>query len=354
MLQRILAPVDDPSETRVAIDLALALAAQLDAEVTLLHVIPPGASGDEGTADEQRTDTGLSAHPLDPLASTGNPQIEDEEAIEAQRTGTARGEEAGLVEAEPFPDEDADAARHVLERIASENAQNAHGDVPIAVAVTRGDPAAQILSMAHTASFDIVVMETRRSSAVARMVLGSTADEVARQSQVPVMLINPRSDDTHANPVAAPQAIVVPLDRSDESEHVIPLAQELAKRLPARVIFVHVKTSVPEATASVPGLPESHMRGVNARDMEAAAYLQHFTEASRDMGIEADAEVLYGDSLSAISGIIDSLSNPLVVLDASGKSKLHRLLAGSLSDQLVRKSGAPVLIAPEKLGAAIA
>jgi nucleotide-binding universal stress UspA family protein len=43
----------------------------------------------------------------------------------------------------------------------------------------------------------------------------------------------------------------------------------------------------------------------------------------------------------------------MVVIDASAKSRLHRLLTGSLPDKVVRGSGVPVLLAPEKLGPAI-
>jgi nucleotide-binding universal stress UspA family protein len=69
--------------------------------------------------------------------------------------------------------------------------------------------------------------------------------------------------------------------------------------------------------------------------------------------VQASVEVMEGDPLSAITGLVESLKRPMVVIDASAKSRLHRLLTGSLPDKVVRGSGVPVLLAPEKLGLAI-
>lgn len=59
---------------------------------------------------------------------------------------------------------------------------------PVAVALTSGSPAREILRTAADGGFDLVVTGTRGRTGVARLVLGSAAEEVVRRAPCPVLV----------------------------------------------------------------------------------------------------------------------------------------------------------------------
>lgn len=59
--------------------------------------------------------------------------------------------------------------------------------------VRAGDPVRQILSVAAEVGADLIVMSTHGRSGLARMLVGSVAEEVLRTAPVPVMLVGPRA-----------------------------------------------------------------------------------------------------------------------------------------------------------------
>lgn len=54
-------------------------------------------------------------------------------------------------------------------------------------------PAQAILDEAHLRAADLIAMTTRGRGGLARLVLGSTADKVARAAEIPVLLLRPRA-----------------------------------------------------------------------------------------------------------------------------------------------------------------
>src|SRR3990172_4510108 len=60
------------------------------------------------------------------------------------------------------------------------------------ILVPSGEPHAEILSAAHKEDVDCIVMSTHGGSALARALLGSTAEKVVYTTKRPVMLIKPK------------------------------------------------------------------------------------------------------------------------------------------------------------------
>lgn len=70
------------------------------------------------------------------------------------------------------------------------------GTVPYEVIVHRGDPAEVITQTANEVAADLIVMATHGRKGINRLVLGSVAEQVVRESKQPVLTIRP--DDTHS------------------------------------------------------------------------------------------------------------------------------------------------------------
>lgn len=193
----------------------------------------------------------------------------------------------------------------------------------VATLVRFGEAADEIL--AATPGTGLIVMSTRGAGMVGRALLGSVADRIARQAQVPVLLVR-ASDDLAASPRFA--RIVVPLDGSPRAEQAVPIAAALAREIGIPVRLIHV-------------VADDAAEGA-ARD-KTSQTLQAQAQTLRDDGLDASSEILTGQPASALLGALTP--EDLVVMTSRGRGGLGRLL-GSVADRLVREAPAPVLLAP--------
>lgn len=68
-----------------------------------------------------------------------------------------------------------------------ERAQKVVG-VDVGVAVGRGEPVEGIVAVAKTIGADVIVISSQGRTGLARMILGSVAEEMARVSPIPVLI----------------------------------------------------------------------------------------------------------------------------------------------------------------------
>jgi nucleotide-binding universal stress UspA family protein len=61
--------------------------------------------------------------------------------------------------------------------------------VRVSTQVQRGEPVAEILAVARAAGADLIAMTTHGRTGLRRAVMGSVADAVVRQSDIPVLLL---------------------------------------------------------------------------------------------------------------------------------------------------------------------
>lgn len=78
----------------------------------------------------------------------------------------------------------ADALRLVGEPLAAQG-------FTVAVAARFGEPAGEVLAVAQETHADLIAMATHGRSGLSRLVLGSVAERVLRQSLVPLLLVRP-------------------------------------------------------------------------------------------------------------------------------------------------------------------
>lgn len=63
--------------------------------------------------------------------------------------------------------------------------------LPVECVVRFGEPGPEILAEAERFEADLVAMTTRRRPQLSRLVLGSTAEEICRRAEVPVVVFRP-------------------------------------------------------------------------------------------------------------------------------------------------------------------
>lgn len=137
LFHRILCPTDFSEQSLAALDVALKVAQQNDARLYLLNVapLPAGAAGFQPV-------------PLDPY-----PYLEKD-----------RQQQLAKLAREKIP-----------------------GSVRYETLVINGDPAERVLEAARSLEADLIVMGSHGRKGLSRIVLGSVAERVVRESSTPVL-----------------------------------------------------------------------------------------------------------------------------------------------------------------------
>jgi nucleotide-binding universal stress UspA family protein len=146
--------------------------------------------------------------------------------------------------------------------------------------------------------------------------------------------------------------ILVPLDGSTFAEAALPAALEIARsaRAELRLVQVHEWRLPPldsdawlaadqEVEAAVRAEEQAYLDAVAARCTERA-------------GIRASAELLEGDTVTALSRYALDADVDLVVMTTHGRGGLSRVWIGSVADALIRSCERPILLVrPRDAGA---
>jgi nucleotide-binding universal stress UspA family protein len=157
-LERVLVPLDGSPFGLAAVDQLLELRGGSGLEYVLLEVV---TSGFVGVAPPGLS--GLADAPAMPEAYSGLPDIAQARAAAEERLNG------------------------VANRLRAQGAKSVRVRV-----VEAGDPATAINRVVREELIDFVAMSTRGSSGLKRLVLGSVAEKVVRDSVVPVLLVTPR------------------------------------------------------------------------------------------------------------------------------------------------------------------
>jgi nucleotide-binding universal stress UspA family protein len=149
MFRRVIVPLDGSALAEGIIPFLLQIAGPLDAEIVLLRVLQP----------------------VPP------------EVIEGSRHVVLEDVESRMAE-----------ARSYLAPIA---AQLAAAGIRVTTEVRRGEPVLEILAGAREMGADLIAMTTHGRSGLGRLLFGSVAEAVLRQTEVPVFLM--RLTEAHAH-----------------------------------------------------------------------------------------------------------------------------------------------------------
>jgi nucleotide-binding universal stress UspA family protein len=180
---------------------------------------------------------------------------------------------------------------------------------------------------------DLLVTGPTRRGPLARTVLGTTAQHVLRQADVPVLILR-----RHL-PRLSPRVLLT-TDLTALSEQVHLLGAELARRLAApsrprlRTVCVSARTLG----------PSHQIRGNDDADLDAelARFLDVFTP--RDIDVEPC--VRRGDPAAEILLLAEQWQADLAVVGTHSRRGAARLLLGSVADVVIRGASCNVLVIP--------
>jgi len=139
--------------------------------------------------------------------------------------------------------------------------------------------------------------------------------------------------------------ILVPLDGSSLAEQALTVADQLARRVNARIILVRAPNMEPAyATAeSAYGLIYRE-QALGRASAEAKDYLKSIQSLQAVRGHTVATVVVEGDAASAVVDVASQIKADIITMSSHGYSGLTRWLLGSVTEKVLRASTCPVLV----------
>jgi nucleotide-binding universal stress UspA family protein len=143
---------------------------------------------------------------------------------------------------------------------------------------------------------------------------------------------------------AHPAVVLVATDLN-ELDRLMPFAIRQASENHARLILLHVLAATAAMAADAAGMPYYDTEGVLEYADKA---LLPWCEAARRQGIVCDALVREGNAAQQIAAAARQFQADRVLLGTRSRSKLAKLLLGSVAEQVLRSVNLPVMtVGPE-------
>jgi len=144
------------------------------------------------------------------------------------------------------------------------------------------------------------------------------------------------------------RVILVPVDFSSHSREALVFAAELAERLPAGLVVLHVVHD----PAEMPGyysklIKKKRVGRIHETAAEAfTEFMDSVSSAHRDLSVldEAKRLMVIGIPVTRILEVADQLQPNMLVVGSHGRSGLQHVVIGSKAAQLVQVCPVPVTV----------
>jgi nucleotide-binding universal stress UspA family protein len=198
----------------------------------------------------------------------------------------------------------------------------------------------------HDIGADLVAMTTHGRGGIRGAWLGSVADRLVRRLDVPVLVTRAREGAGTLSLPPTIRQILVPLDGSALAEAALAPAAAIAELFEAELVLVQI---VPPLTAGSL-LPVNFAAGydrdaVALQRKQAQEYLEDLSEDLRKRGTRVRTTVSVAPNVGeALIGLAHPQRIDLVAIATHGRSRVQRLMLGSVADKLIRGAEPPVLV----------
>jgi nucleotide-binding universal stress UspA family protein len=190
-----------------------------------------------------------------------------------------------------------------------------------------GVPSQEILLEARALGADLIVTVDAGRHSIRNRILGSTISRLTVSSSRPILIASP----TGNNAAWPPESILFPVDFSDYCRAAAPLVGELAATIDCTATMIHVDANAKQNTID----------DIRHGDLVSACekMLHNLPEKER-----FNRMIKASHSNIAATICTEAQAHDLIVIAATGKNVLQRLLIGSVSEQILRIAPCPVMV----------
>lgn len=214
--------------------------------------------------------------------------------------------------------------------------------VQVSVSVRKGRPLHTVLAFARRQRADLLVVGTHDRGVLHHFLVGSLAEELVRRAPCSALVVH----EQDKQPSEGVRSVLVPVDLSEATGHLLRYAAALTTMLDARMNVLHVVEPIP--------VLDTFSGAMTLRDMvpdmkkHSAAELQKMLDRV-DMGFDVDGDQygVFVDEGHAASTIVDRSKREktdLIIIGRRGRSAIERFFVGSVTERVVRHAPCPVLV----------
>ncbi len=201
-----------------------------------------------------------------------------------------------------------------------------------------GRPADEIAALAEELEVDLVILGSRGLGTVKRLVTGSVSEGVVHLAPCPTLVVR------GGEGAWPPKNVVIGDDSSTEAVKAGELAAGVGKLFGARALLVgvHHSMTIFEARRA------SHLRmSMELMRKEEELLEERAAELENALGTRPKTRVVKGDAAAIIQEAAEEGEKPaLVAVGSRGLGAVRRFTLGSVSTDILRAIGGPVLIVP--------
>jgi nucleotide-binding universal stress UspA family protein len=222
--------------------------------------------------------------------------------------------------------------------------------------VLRGDISTALADHVRVSGTDLIVMTTHDRGRLESLLLGSAEESVVRHVHVPVLLV--RADDETPTLMSATgiKHILVTLDGSEFSEQIMPHVTRLASLMGAEVTVLSVLEPILAAAALASGIGgppsvalapvvDSALADDDERRALANSVLEPAAQMLRARNVTVHPEVVVsGNTARAIVDYATHHGVDVIAMTTHGRGALKRLIAGSVSEEVLRMTPTSTLM----------
>lgn len=225
--------------------------------------------------------------------------------------------------------------RHVEEQMGGLRETPLLRGLPHEVLIDHGHVWPMLSAMAQKHEINLIVIGTHGRRGVEKLLLGSTAEEILRCAQTPLLVVGPESA-VAPETEAKPRRILYATDFSSESEPAMHYACSLAKEYSATLFFLHVTQDV-------------YQEPISTRMKPADLFCLRFMEKhwALEEGITPEYHVEFNPlAAECILETAEKLQIELIVLGVRGSRhpRVAAHLPGPTAYDVVTHANCPVLV----------
>ena len=189
-----------------------------------------------------------------------------------------------------------------------------------------GTPWREIVALAEDLRVDAIVVGSRGLSAIQRLLLGSTAENVVRNASCPVLVVRD-------GPLKRIRKVLLPVDWDEGSRAAVRYAvARTGKDVELKAIHA----------IGFPRMIEAEFADSLSDDAPSSRKLRKFLDRLGAKGVPS--KVVLGEPAEAILDAAPDFD--LVVIATRGRKGAARALLGSVAEKVVRRAEGPVLVVP--------
>ncbi len=201
----------------------------------------------------------------------------------------------------------------------------------------------EILMCSQKKDTSLIVVGSIGHGVVMATFLGSTANQLVRQSEVPVLIVPP----SEAHDVNF-QHILAPVDQADSNHQSLLAAYDMAKNTGGKVTALHAMNAT-LAGAGDPGFPVYIGPGtLESLSQDRQLWLDKLIQKLKLSEHISTASISYDAPAQAIQEYAKEHDVDLICIGSHGRRGVRRFLLGNTAERLLRKAPCPVLVIPIK------